>query len=210
MDTRESPILALLALCLALGLLPAGYMAARYGISWPSRLIRPHPPGIVIHHSASPGEEQGEQVDAALIDRWHARRGFGLQTARGQVHIGYHYVILADGTVEQGRPEWMKGAHARGHNDRIGICLVGNFSSSGNPGRRMKPDKPTKAQLDALHDLLCKLCRKYHLRPQDVVRHRDLAKTACPGDRFPYDAVIRRLGQSLGTMDEVRRARAAR
>ena len=36
-----------------------------------------------------------------------------------------HYVILEDGTVEAGRPQYWKGSHARGHNDALGICLIG-------------------------------------------------------------------------------------
>jgi len=163
---------------------------------------------IVLHHSAT------REATIQAMNQYH------LKQRHMENGLAYHFVIgngrgMRDGEIYVGN-RWKKqldGGHlasAVQNGTSLGICLVGNFSSSGNPGRRMKPDKPTKAQLDALHDLLCKLCRKYHLRPQDVVRHRDLAKTACPGDRFPYDAVIRRLGQSLGTMDEVRRARAAR
>ena len=176
----------------------AGGMAARYGLSWPRRLWWPKPPGVVIHHSASAGVEAGRPVDAALIDRWHEHRGWGEETRGGAEHIGYHYVILPDGTVQAGRPEWMRGAHVRGHNDYLGICLVGNFSSSANPTGRVRPARPTSQQLEALHTLLVGLMRKYDFGPDDVLRHRDLAATACPGDRFPYDAVIQRLKRELG------------
>lgn len=194
MHNREPLLLPTILLLLSIGALMAGHMAARYGLFWPRRLLAPRPPGIILHHSASPATEGGRQVDAALIDRWHARRGWGMQGPGGEIHhIGYHYVILADGTVEPGRPEWMTGAHCRGHNDHIGICVVGNFSSSANPHGAAGPKRPTPAQLEALHHLLCDLCIKYHLQPGAVRRHRDLGATACPGDRFPYAAVIRRL-----------------
>lgn len=56
--------------------------------------------------------------DAAEIDRWHKARGW-----RG---IGYHFVILPNGTLEMGRPLNEIGAHVRGHNQNsIGTCLIG-------------------------------------------------------------------------------------
>ena len=173
----------------------AGGMAARYGLSWPRRLSWPRPPGAIIHHSASAAHQNGAPVDAALIDRWHEARSWGQETADAVYHIGYHYVILPDGTVDAGRPEWMRGAHCRGHNDHLGICLVGNFSSSANPTGRTQPARPTAEQLNALHNLLLDLMSKYHFGPEAIRRHRDLAQTACPGDRFPFDAVVQRLEQ---------------
>ena len=101
---------------------------------------------IVIHCSDSPDDRH---VTAADINDWHVwpryneerdqwyyqgkwhkhedlpsdvrgKRGNGWST------IGYHAVILRDGTVEQGRPLETPGAHVRGHNhDSIGICLIG-------------------------------------------------------------------------------------
>lgn len=71
---------------------------------------------IVIHCSASP-HDRGD--DAATIHRWHLSRGWD--------GIGYHYVILEDGTVQNGRPEYWAGAHTRGHNkNSLGICLMGD------------------------------------------------------------------------------------
>lgn len=53
-----------------------------------------------------------------IINRWHKERGFN--------EIGYHFVILPDGTIEQGRTLEKIGAHAKGHNhDSIGTCLIG-------------------------------------------------------------------------------------
>ena len=193
---RAAPGLLLLA---AVGTVLSGGMASRYGTSWPRRLHWPKPPGIVIHHSASPSHQAGKPVDAALIDRWHESQGWGQETASGNYHIGYHYVVLADGTVEPGRPEWMRGAHAVGYNDWLGVCLVGNFSSSENPNGAMGPSRPTPAQLDALHSLLKTLMAKYDLKPGDITRHRDVGQTACPGDRFPFALAVERLELSLGS-----------
>lgn len=68
----------------------------------------------VIHCSDSP---QGRGDTAETIHGWHLERGWD--------GIGYHYVILEDGTVEAGRPEYWSGSHARGYNKSMGICLIG-------------------------------------------------------------------------------------
>ena len=40
--------------------------------------------------------------------------------------IGYHKVILRNGKVENGRPEYWIGAHVKGLNKKsLGVCLVG-------------------------------------------------------------------------------------
>jgi hypothetical protein len=41
-------------------------------------------------------------------------------------HIGYHFVINIDGTVETGRGLDESGAHVQGNNSKsVGICMVG-------------------------------------------------------------------------------------
>ena len=75
---------------------------------------------IVVHCSDSPDDRH---VDAAEIHRWHLERGFD--------GIGYHKVIKRDGVVENGRPEYWSGAHAKGHNkNSLGVCLIGRDSFS--------------------------------------------------------------------------------
>ena len=68
----------------------------------------------IIHCSDSP---QGRGDTAETIHQWHLANGWD--------GIGYHYVILEDGTIQKGRPEYWKGSHARGYNEAIGICLIG-------------------------------------------------------------------------------------
>lgn len=84
---------------------------------------------IVIHCSASPN---GVWISPEQIDRWHAERGFKRDPqcvvgARPILpHIGYHWVITADGTAWPCRTLAEVGAHAQGHNaTSIGICMVG-------------------------------------------------------------------------------------
>ena len=40
--------------------------------------------------------------------------------------IGYHKIIEHSGHIENGRPEFWKGAHVYGFNDKsLGVCLIG-------------------------------------------------------------------------------------
>jgi N-acetylmuramoyl-L-alanine amidase len=181
-----------LLLALAVANLLVSGLALRHGAGWWRQFMGRRPAGIIIHHSASPAVAEGQAVNARLIDQWHARRGFARPGENRVYHIGYHYVILPDGTIQKGRPEYMPGAHCEGHNDQLGICLVGNFSSSANPDGSQGLSRPTRAQLDALDHLLKRLIARYGFRPANLHRHRDYAETACPGDRFPFAQVVRR------------------
>lgn len=184
------PVVAPAALLVAaLLLVPAGALAYRYGPGWFSLLLRSRPSGIVIHHSATPAVINGHLVTAAMLDQAHAQRGWGRSDETGHVyHIGYHYVVLADGKVQPGRPERMRGAHCDGHNDMLGICLVGDFTRS----------SPPAAQLRAAEQLTRRLLRKYALPVGRVYRHRDLDSTACPGERFPWAEFRGELGKEAG------------
>ncbi len=119
---------------------------------------------IVVHCSAN---RAGSALRLRDIDRYHRSLGW-----KG---CGYHFVIPADGAVEEGRPLSQVGSHCRGHNSHsIGVCYVGGLDAQGNPA-----DTRTPAQRVALRKLLERLHRKY---PKAViVGHRDLdGHKACP------------------------------
>ena len=119
---------------------------------------------IVIHCSAT---RAGQDVRAADIDKWHKERGFA--------RIGYNFVIDLDGTIEDGRPLTMDGAHCntagvsgQSYNKHsIGICYVGGLDKDGNPA-----DTRTDAQKQALADLVYKLMDE-HPGIVEVIGHRD-------------------------------------
>lgn len=118
---------------------------------------------IVVHCTAT---HAGCDVRTADIDRYHRSLGWKC--------IGYHYVVLLDGTVDKGRDEAVPGAHCRGHNARsIGVAYVGGIDDRGLP-----VDSRTDAQRKSLLELLRDLRLRY---PSAVIRgHRDLARKACP------------------------------
>ncbi|MBI3948533.1 MAG: N-acetylmuramoyl-L-alanine amidase [Armatimonadetes bacterium] len=157
------------------------------------------PDAIIIHHSATPASVDGRPVDAAAIDAMHARRGFRVVYEDKVYHIGYHYVILPDGEVQPGRPERAVGAHARHENRHsLGVCLIGNFSSDANPRGARGPARPSEAQMRALEGLCRRLMRQYAIAPERVLRHSDVVRTECPGDRFPFAAFREMLRRGAG------------
>ncbi len=133
---------------------------------------------LVIHHSAS-----DINITIKDIHRWHL--------ANGWIGIGYHYVIYADGTVYRGRPEEAVGAHAyqdtnhEANSNGIGICLVGNFTSS----------LPTSIQMDSLIGLIFDIWKRYP--NASVIGHRDVMATACPGALFPWSELYAKLANGV-------------
>src|SRR5438270_80229 len=114
-------------------------------------------------------------VRADVVDGWHQLRGFTTLGPDGRAyHIGYHFLILPDGTVQRGRPETLFGAHARLHNDMLGVCLVGDFDRRDNPRGKKGPIHPSSAQIRSLEVLLAQLMERYDLTPADIHLHREV------------------------------------
>ena len=121
---------------------------------------------IILHHSGSPIS----RTTIHSIHNWHLQRGW--------LGCGYHYVIHEDGSIFQGRPINVVGAHAKGNNENsIGICTVGNFEI----------EYPTLCQQEALGKLLIYFINdKLRGRSLAIKRHKDVAATLCPGRNFTY------------------------
>jgi N-acetylmuramoyl-L-alanine amidase len=97
---------------------------------------------IIVHCTATKALQHFNVND---VRRWHQQRGFS--------DIGYHYVVLVDGTIENGRPISEVGAHCKGHNAHsIGVCYVGGLNAKGAPA-----DTRTPVQRKALRQLITRL-----------------------------------------------------
>lgn len=126
---------------------------------------------IVIHHSASSGGSV-ESIDAA-----HKGRGWD--------GVGYHFVIgngdgMGDGEIEstfrwRGQTHGAHAGKAEYNQHGIGICLIGNFEDS----------QPSTAQMAAVKRLVSVLKHEYGIPSDEVIAHRDVKATACPGRNFP-------------------------
>ena len=119
---------------------------------------------IIIHCTAT---TEGRDVSIDEVRRWHVEE-------RGWRDVGYHFLVRLDGTVEEGRPIEMTGAHTRSHNwDSIGIAYAGGMSKDMTEPKDTRSD----AQKDALVDLICQLHDCYG---GTVYGHRDFSEKACP------------------------------
>ncbi len=121
---------------------------------------------IIVHCSATP---EGANFNASDIDRWHRKPPFNFRC------IGYHYVVLLDGTIELGRHIGEVGAHCAGHNKHsIGVCYIGGVRKDGHTPK----DTRTLPQKEALLELLKAL--KARFPTAEIRGHRDFSPKNCP------------------------------
>lgn len=134
---------------------------------------------IVVHNSGTRGG------NARIFDIYHRR-------VRKMVNgLAYHFVIgngvsSGNGEIEVGH-RWtaqLNGGHVASDylNDiSLGICLVGDYNR----------DQPTKAQLEALRELIAYLRQRLGTTQghhATVYAHKEInpRPTDCPGTHFPY------------------------
>lgn len=133
--------------------------------NWANGLNLINKPKVLIFHHAAIRDISVEEVDK-------------LHQNKGWEGIGYHYFISKDGTIYEGRPESAEGAHTIGKNrDSIGICVEGNLEEA----------EITLNQMLSLENLSLYLCLRYDIN--DILQHKDLANTLCPGKNFPMEEI---------------------
>jgi len=125
---------------------------------------------IILHCSASP---QGRGDDAHTIDRWHTER---FKKRRG---IGYHLVILEDGSTQKGA--WLDfiGAHTGGqNNDSVGIMFIGGVN------KQLAPEfNATPQQIQTLKKIIKIMKKQYKLKAKDIKGHNEFPRyksRGCP------------------------------
>jgi hypothetical protein len=151
------------------------------------------PGGIVIHHTAVLPDEEAPPRNERQIDKYHATKGFEITCFGHVYHVAYHYLILANGRIQTGRPDRCEGAHAKGYNSYLGISVIGDFDSRDNPKGEKGPAQPNEKQIASLIRLCQRLMLRYHIRANHIVRHSDISATRCPGNRFPFSAFLKKL-----------------
>lgn len=115
---------------------------------------------IVCHHPAHPS--------------WNIRDIHNYHLKLGWIGIGYNYFITFDGRIYEGRGRNV-GAHAQGYNtNTLGVCFQGNFDQQ----------QMTDAQVKAGAWLIAQLIKNEGLTINDVIGHRDINATSCPGKNF--------------------------
>lgn len=133
---------------------------------------------IAIHHTETPADNPAARVRA--IQAFH-------MDTRGWCDIGYHFLVATDGTVYEGRPYALVGAHTGNNNSgNVGVSFIGCFHSKGCDPK--PPTTPPPAMLESAAHLLGSI-RKLEgivLDSTHVKGHRDHsgASTDCPGDHL--------------------------
>jgi len=126
------------------------------------------PTEIVIHHTAS----SRDKTTIKDVDNWHKARDFTFSSLG--YYIGYHFLILADGTTVQTRRLNETGCHCIPNDGKIGICLTGNFQT----------EQPTSEQIASLSKTIKQIQKAYSIPNSKIKGHRELAKTECPGENL--------------------------
>ena len=112
---------------------------------------------IIMHHAA------GKNFTPEQIHQMHVKD-------HGWTGIGYNFYVRQDGSVHQGRPIDVRGAHTTDYNyNSIGICFEGNFEN----------ETMTNVQKEAGKELISYLKGIYP--NAKVKKHKDFNATACPG-----------------------------
>jgi N-acetyl-anhydromuramyl-L-alanine amidase AmpD len=132
--------------------------------------------GIIVHCTATrPSwyEDKGFEAQLKEIEKWHVKDN-------GWSSTGYHMIISRDGEISNTRPLGTSGAHARGHNNNIGIALVGGFGSDADD---VATDHFTAPQLSKLYATIKDLQQQYDIRTDKIIGHNRVSSKACPGFR---------------------------
>lgn len=127
-----------------------------------------------------------------LVQHHMAHKTWGLidvhnyhKNGNGWLGIGYNYWIDFKGNIYQGRG-FNVGAHVGGHNSHtIGIGYQGDFTS------QKMPDAQLKAGIELNKWLISQLP---NVSKNDIIGHRDLASTSCPGGNFRMSELIKGIG----------------
>ena len=112
---------------------------------------------LVVHCSDT---NDDENIDSLEIHKMHLKFGWD--------GIGYHKIICRNGDIQNGRPEFWIGAHARGFNKvSLGVCLIGK-------------NKFTDCQFRSLKKVLVAWKKKY--TKSKIIGHNLISdsKKTCP------------------------------
>lgn len=125
---------------------------------------------VVIHHTQSPNEVPAfQRARLVNVQRYHiVERDWG--------DIAYHYLIGSDGKIFEGRNAKYQGDSGTSYdlNGRLLVCVLGDFTSQ----------LPEPEALQALIRFTASTLLEHDLTAEQLVTHRMVAATDCPGDRL--------------------------
>ena len=142
---------------------------------------RPADPAVIVYHHTS------MHSDASFADVVRIIKDKGWLT-------GYHCVVFKDGSIHAFCRWDRYGNHVAGYNLRsLGVAFNGNFETDArvpfaNVNGRFGEPKPTDEQMHAAARVIALWGHLYAIPlnwRQNIVPHRELAATRCPGSNFP-------------------------
>lgn len=129
------------------------------------------PARITFHHTAGrkPATVEAAYAEVLFIQDYH-------QNGKKWNDIGYHFVLDPFGTIFEGRPFGVVGAHVLYENvDNVGISIMGNYHPPAS-------DIPEFGSLKSLTVIGAWLAGNYAIPATQFFGHRDLGPSSCPGD----------------------------
>jgi len=171
---------------------PAIVSRAAWGARPPKNAYTQHQvQRLIVHHSWIPNQSQYK--GAASIRGIQSYHMDDPQTS--WTDIGYHFLIGPEGTIYEGRPETVVGAHCSPNTNSVGICLIGDYDPNKDP------IPPVMEQ--SLLNLLSWLASKYNVDPRvNLYGHCDFSTKSCPGknvyDRLPQykEEILKAIGEN--------------
>ena len=171
--------------------------SAAWGMRTPAKPYSTHTPtSATIHNMGTesalikPNWALADSIPALQsVERHHV-------DTNGWNAIGYHLIVMPDGSVWEGRPLSAIGAHvAKKNTGRIGILFYGSFDH----------EKPTPEQITTLYMLRDWLRKEHGITRIDT--HGEISPTKCPGKHLQAAVDNMRAGKTVESSlspDEIR------
>ncbi len=150
---------------------PAVVARKDWGARAPKSAYTEHAPQrIIVHHSYIPNLSQYKGAASIRgIQSYHMDDPKTLWS-----DIGYHFLIGPEGTIYQGRPETVVGAHCSPNTNSVGICLIGDYDAN--------KDTLSAASKQSLLNLMSWIASNYKIDPKtNIFGHCDFSTKSCPG-----------------------------
>ena len=162
---------------------PRIYSTSEWGARPPSSPVTINnyrPTHLVIHHTATANSTDYSLSHAFALSR--SIQNYHMDH-NGWIDTGQHFTISRGGYITEGRhrsletlqngTRFVHGAHAGSANSySIGIENEGTYTSVAPPA----------ALYNALVDQAAYICQQYNIPVSNIIGHRDVNSTSCPGD----------------------------
>jgi hypothetical protein len=134
----------------------------------------------IVHHTA--GRDDPRSMEADNVIDYHTR----VKKWKG---AGYNWIaeMIEDWpTIITLRPPTVEGSHALGWNRvALGVVVAGNFMEE-----VPDPDLITTLVEDLFKPIICGV---FHIPKENILPHRAVGQTDCPGVNFPITMITDRL-----------------